>query len=269
MNFWIFGLVLLSWVVIHLRKAHPLLGLFSVGAGCLLILNLGIQPPLPSSLLGMFMVIILASLFLYASSDSNRLNQIDDLLSQCFAPRFIPFVLFASLLLPGYSGYRAYRNSTLDLEPPPSGRTIHPAPPGEITFRGKQMDLIQADNPFRELEKKDPPTFRTHVSKGRELYYQNCVFCHGDNMEGDGLYAHGLDPIPANFQDPTTIAMLQESYLFWRIAKGGPGLPDESTPWLSAMPAWESRLSEDDIWDVILFLYDFTGRKPRTRQQQE
>ena len=95
------------------------------------------------------------------------------------------------------------------------------------------------------------------------------MFCHGDNMEGDGIYAHAFDPIPANFQDPTTIAMLQESYLFWRIAKGGPGLPEEGTPWLTAMPAWEDRLTEEEIWDVILFLYDFTGRKPRAREHTE
>jgi len=86
-------------------------------------------------------------------------------------------------------------------------------------------------------------------------------------MAGDGIFAHGLDPIPANFQDATTIAMLQEGYLFWRIAKGGPGLPDESTPWLSAMPAWELFLTEDEIWDVILFLYDYTGHRPRAREE--
>ena len=82
-------------------------------------------------------------------------------------------------------------------------------------------------------------------------------------MEGNGNFAHGFDPIPANLKDPTTIAMLQETYLFWRIAKGAPGLPSESTPWSSAMPAWENFLTEEEIWDVIIFLYEFTGYKPR------
>ena len=105
--------------------------------------------------------------------------------------------------------------------------------------------------------------FHAAVAKGKTVYYQNCVFCHGDNLEGDGLYAHGLNPIPANLADPGTIAQLQESYLFWRIAKGGPGLPPEATPWDSAMPAWEKFLSEEQIWQVIAFLYDFTGARPR------
>jgi hypothetical protein len=33
------------------------------------------------------------------------------------------------------------------------------------------------------------------------------------------------------------------------------------------MPAWEKFLSEDEMWDVILFLYDFTGQRPRARHE--
>ena len=80
------------------------------------------------------------------------------------------------------------------------------------------------------------------------------------------MYAHALDPLPANFADAGTISQLQETYLFWRIAKGAPGLPEESGPWSSAMPAWEQFLTEEEIWDVILFLYDYTGQRPRARE---
>jgi len=73
-----------------------------------------------------------------------------------------------------------------------------------------------------------------------------------------------LNPLPANFQDNGTIAQLTESFVFWRVAKGGPGLPREGTPWNSAMPAWEDFLTEDEIWSVVLFLYEQTGWKPRT-----
>ena len=64
-----------------------------------------------------------------------------------------------------------------------------------------------------------------------------------------------------------TIPMLRETYLFWRIAKGGPGLPEEGGPWESAMPAWDKFLKEDEIWDAILFLYDYNGRSPRGREE--
>jgi mono/diheme cytochrome c family protein len=51
--------------------------------------------------------------------------------------------------------------------------------------------------------------------------------------------------------------------VFWRIAKGGVGLPNEGAPWNSAMPAWEDYLTEEEIWSVIIFLYEQTGWHPR------
>jgi hypothetical protein len=29
------------------------------------------------------------------------------------------------------------------------------------------------------------------------------------------------------------------------------------------MPAWELHLTEEEMWDVVLFLYDFSGFRPR------
>jgi len=52
--------------------------------------------------------------------------------------------------------------------------------------------------------------------------------------------------------------------VFWRVAKGWTGLPAGATPWDSAMPAFENLLTQDQIWKVILYIYDATGNKPRT-----
>ena len=60
--------------------------------------------------------------------------------------------------------------------------------------------------------------------------------------------------------------MFTESFFFWRIAKGGPGLPEEATPYDSTMPQWEKFLTEDDIWSVMLFLYDYTEFQPRANE---
>jgi hypothetical protein len=35
------------------------------------------------------------------------------------------------------------------------------------------------------------------------------------------------------------------------------------------MPAWENFLSEDDMWNVIAFLYDYTDFKPRAAESAE
>ena len=82
------------------------------------------------------------------------------------------------------------------------------------------------------------------------------------------VFAQVFNPIPADFTNSGTLPMLTESFVFWRIAKGGPGLPQEGTPWDSAMPAWENILDENEIWSVILFLYDQTGFLPRTWHEE-
>jgi mono/diheme cytochrome c family protein len=96
------------------------------------------------------------------------------------------------------------------------------------------------------------------------VYTQNCLHCHGDQLSGDGRWAASFSPAPLSFNDPGTISQLTESFVFWRIVKGGIGLPREGAPWNSAMPAWEHLLSEDEIWSVIIYLYEQTGRQPRT-----
>ena len=87
------------------------------------------------------------------------------------------------------------------------------------------------------------------------------------DMTGNGMFAHALDPIPTNFTDQGAIAMLRDTCLFWRISKGGPGLPDEGGPWDTAMPVWEKFLTEEEMWEAILFLYDFSGQRPRAKEE--
>jgi DMSO reductase family type II enzyme heme b subunit len=167
-------------------------------------------------------------------------------------------------LLPSLFGYYAYTQAAAKAEAPAELRAVHPAPPVSISFRGKTIDIQGLENPLR----KDTANFNVNVAEGAAIYVKNCLFCHGDNLDGAGHFAHAFNPPPANFTDPGTIAMLQEAYLFWRIAKGGPGLPKESSPWNSVMPAWEDRLTEEEIWKVILYLYDATGYQPRRWETQ-
>ncbi len=270
MNLWI-SIPLLAGLV-AMRFLHPpiLAWMAAWWVACMITLRYALVPPLPSSIIGLYMAIMTAVLLIYLSSDSARLQSALNALGRFFGERrFAGYLWAAVAAIPLLIGFSAYRDASREVVAPANGRTIHPAPPGEMLFKGKKIDLLRVANPYRELEGKDLSAFDAHVASGRKVYYRNCVFCHGDNLQGDGLYAHGFDPLPANFQDPTTIGMLQESYLFWRIAKGGPGLPEESAPWASAMPAWEKFLNEDEIWDVILFLYKFTGQKPRAQERSE
>src|SRR5215510_6997040 len=224
------------------------------------ILRYGIRPPAPWSVLTLYMSIVLIAVLVFASSDSDSwrdfLRPLRAIVSE---PRLRALRLALMVLIPLLLGYYAYTQAAARPQAPPELRAVHPAPPDTIQFRGKPINISGAENPLR----KDQASFKKHVAAGGETYIRNCVYCHGDNLDGQGHFAKGFNPPPANFQDPGTIAMLQEAYLFWRIAKGGPGLPKESTPWNSVMPAWEDRLTEDQIWQVIMYLYDATGQQPR------
>jgi mono/diheme cytochrome c family protein len=224
------------------------------------ILRYGIRPPAPWSVLTLYMTIVLIAVLVFASSDSDSwrdfLRPIKATLTE---PRLRPLRMGLMVVIPLLLGYYAYTQAAARPQSPPELRAVHPAPPAAIQFRGKEVAIAGLENPLR----KDRANFAKNVAAGGEIYIKNCMFCHGDNLDGQGHFAAGFNPPPANFQDPGTIAMLQEAYLFWRIAKGGPGLPKESTPWNSVMPAWEDRLTEEQIWQVIMYLYEATGQQPR------
>jgi mono/diheme cytochrome c family protein len=142
-------------------------------------------------------------------------------------------------------------------------RSIHPAPPSTITFQGRTLEIEGLENPLRARG-----SMADHYLEGRRVYYQNCLPCHGDLLDGQGHFALGYNPVPLAFHEAGTIDQLQESFLFWRIAKGGLGLPREGTPWNSAMPVWEDFLTEDEIWAVIIFIYEQAGLEPRTWEEE-
>ena len=122
-------------------------------------------------------------------------------------------------------------------EEPIELRTVHPAPPASTKVHGKTYVLQTSQNPYRvNPEGKYDQEFTNaniveqgmgrllkpnanpwddknqgylkYVREGGEIFFQNCHFCHGDNLNGRGLHA-AFNPIPANFRSGTT-AQLQE-----------------------------------------------------------
>jgi mono/diheme cytochrome c family protein len=261
--------VVAAFVVLRLRRARTFAWALASWAGIYVLLRFAFETPIPSSVVQLYMGITTLALAAYVTSSEKRREECAAPIVALVRERRHRLVLAVILvLLPALAAANAWFSARLTLEAPAFGRTVHPAPPDTITVHDKGFDLVRGRNPLRELERTDPAQFRAHVENGRRTYYRNCFFCHGDAMAGDGMYAHGLNPIPTNFTDKGTIAQLQESFLFWRIAKGGPGLPAEGGPWDSAMPAWEKFLSEEEIWEVILFLYDYTGQRPRAAGEE-
>lgn len=216
--------------------------------------------PVPSSVLLQYMVTALVGVLIWVSGSEERWAKFQEPIHSTMVDDDKRYLRWGFLVaIPLLAGFVVFRQVRETVAAPPSLRSIHPAPPSSITFGGKPMTLAGLDNPLRA-----DGSIAEDYARGREVYYRNCVACHGDALDGRGHYAHGFAPQPLAFTGSGTIAQLTESFVFWRIAKGGPGLPKEATPWNSAMPAWEAFLTEDEIWAVIVFLYEQTGNRPRT-----
>ena len=256
--------------LLRLLRANLLVWAGAWWVGIYILLRFGFTAPIPSSVITIYMGIVSIAILAYVSSSQERRDEVSGPLIRFMTDKRYTALLGATVVgIPALAAANVYVRMNVPLEPPLFSRTVHPASPSEITVHDKKIDLDAGENPFRHLESSNPQEFRTHVENGRKVYYQNCVFCHGDNLAASGMFVHGLDPLPTNFTDQGTIAMLRDTFLFWRISKGGPGLPEEGAPWITAMPAWEKMLKEEEMWDVILFLYDFTGQKPRAKEVTE
>ncbi len=247
------------------KLLQAVLVVFGVYIGFKLVFSVGLHQPIPSSLLTMYMFfVIVATLLVTTATEESAQEMAAPIKALVEDPSKKTIRNIVFVIVPLFAAWFTYSNLVPSFEAPVELRTIHPAPPSTMKAYGKSFDLMKLENPFRKFQKEDPEKFKALVKEGGKVYYENCHYCHGDKLDGQGQYAQGFNPLPLNFQDVGTIAQLQESYLFWRIATGGPGLPKEATPWLSAMPVWKDFLTEDEIWKVILFMYDYTGHAPRS-----
>ncbi len=266
MKIWLVLAVVAVFALLRFRRANLLTWALTWWIGIYVLLRFGFIAPIPSSVISIYMGIVSIAILAYVSSSQQRRQDVSGPLVRFMTERRYTALLAAVVVaIPALAAANIYVQMSAPIQPPLFSRTIHPASPTEITVHDKRIDLDKGEDPFWPLEKSNPEEFRKHVENGRQVYYRNCVFCHGDNLAGTGMFIHGLDPIPTNL--PETIPLLRDTFLFWRISKGGPGLPEEGGPWDTAMPAWEKFLKEDEIWDVILFLYDHTGLRPRAREE--
>jgi len=249
--FWATVLVLaLAYAVIRFGIPHvpPLFGVSSA--------------PVPSSVVLQYMLSVFLALLLYVSADEERWERFREPIRALLADPDLGWLragtLVAAMALTGWLTYTSVRPS---YGAPAALRSIHPAPPDRIQFEGETLRLSQLQNPLRE-----EGDLEEHVDRGARVYTENCVPCHGDRLDGQGHFANAFNPAPIDLTSGGNLPQLSESFVFWRIAKGGPGLPPEGTPWNSAMPAWEGVLSQREIWSVIVYLYERTGFTPRTTE---
>ena len=104
------------------------------------------------------------------------------------------------------------------------------------------------------------------LADGGQLFAQNCAACHGENGAGNGVFADDLKAAgessaqgmsgsnnmkmlsPANFTDSKRMLGASPALLQGKILRGGMG---------TGMPMWGSIFTEEQIWDLIAYLYSF------------
>jgi mono/diheme cytochrome c family protein len=85
------------------------------------------------------------------------------------------------------------------------------------------------------------------LARGKQIYEQSCVSCHGVSGRGEGPLAPSLRPRPADFRAHMEAGHTDGELYNW-LSKGVPG---------TAMPAFEGQLSEADRWHVINYIRGF------------
>jgi len=266
--------LLITHFMLRLKPPISMMGLFVWSLG-FYFYKFVLYPPIPWTLFITYMVMWSIGTFLYVSQDPETFREFRKPIVKAIVGEYKLAQIVLLTFLPLLVGWATYQSIYPSYQEPVELRTVHPAPPATTKVHGKTYPLESTNNPFRIDEQDnykdsfpfldaDKHEYMKYVTEGGTIFFQNCHFCHGDQLNGLGMFSHVFNPTPANFIDPGTIAMLQEAFLFWRVSKGGPGLPNESTPWSSAMPPWEEHLKTEEIWKVILFEYWYTGWHPRT-----
>jgi mono/diheme cytochrome c family protein/plastocyanin len=103
-------------------------------------------------------------------------------------------------------------------------------------------------------------TTKESLTNGQQLFAKNCAACHGENGAGNGVFADkvaagfgkGMSSAnngrPADFTDAKRMLGASPALLQGKILRGGMG---------TGMPMWGSIFTEEQIWDLIAYLYSF------------
>jgi mono/diheme cytochrome c family protein len=103
-----------------------------------------------------------------------------------------------------------------------------------------------------------PSSSSGSAANGKLVYDKYCVECHGTSGKGDGPASHILTPRPRDFtlgrykiRSTETGSIPTDEDVLRSVQKGLYG---------SAMPGWETLLSETDIRDVVVYVKTLSSR---------
>ena len=99
--------------------------------------------------------------------------------------------------------------------------------------------------PMAAAAQSDPRT-------GKEIFEQMCAGCHGTRGDGGEGHSGGFSPVITTLANKEYMSQVPDDYLVLIIKKGGAYMGK-----IAAMPAWETRLSDEDIKRVVAHIRTF------------
>jgi mono/diheme cytochrome c family protein len=91
------------------------------------------------------------------------------------------------------------------------------------------------------------------IASARSIYLDKCAQCHGDSGKGDGPEGKMYDPAPGNLTDAKHMSTRTDGELFYQITQGR-----------KPMPGFKKRLTEEQRWQLVLFVRSFAEASPAT-----
>ena len=206
------------------RLLQAVLVVVLVYGGAEFLFTYVLRQPIPSSLMTMYMFFVIAGVFMvftYTEESAQAMVAPIKALVEDPSKKWIRNAVF--VVVPLVAGAYTFDRLQPSFEAPLELRSIHPAPPSSVKIFGKRFDLTKLENPYRKLEKEDPEKFRGLVAEGASVYIQNCQYCHGDKLDGNGPYARGLNPVPLNFRTWAPSPSCRSRFFSGASPPGAPG----------------------------------------------
>jgi len=108
------------------------------------------------------------------------------------------------------------------------------------------VDYSQIEVPVDRLSSDEA------LERGRAIFLEKCVLCHGVRADGHGVRRHGLSGHPTNFQSKDWRVNTSPETVFWVLSEGKRG---------TSMPAWPT-LSQSEKWDLVAYVLSVSQNGP-------
>jgi len=108
------------------------------------------------------------------------------------------------------------------------------------------------------------------LALGAKVYVQNCAACHGAKLEGQPNWRQRLpnDRLPAPPHDDTGHTWHHTNAVLFAITKRGQVPPNAPAGYPSDMPAFEGKLSDDEIRAVLSYIASRWSRDVHNARSQ-